>query len=197
MRNRWSSSARLRSEMSRQYPVKIGEPAADTRVIVSSTGHCQPHYNASKGGALMLTKALAAFMAANMSLAMEDTDKIIEVLAAAVPIDAIFLGKLFAMLAMSLLGIAVWTAAGAATIALVTGQSLNALPAPAVGWPAFLALGIVYFMMSYLLLGAVFLGIGGQASTARDFLQARTARPQRARRRDFTVGGARAGPAQA
>ena len=43
----------------------------------------------------------------------EKSNKIIEVLAAAVPIDAIFLGKLFAMLAMSLLGIAVWTAAGA------------------------------------------------------------------------------------
>ncbi|MBA2466060.1 MAG: ABC transporter permease [Sphingomonas sp.] len=98
----------------------------------------------------------------------EKANKIIEILAAAVPIDAIFLGKLFAMLAMSLLGIAVWTAAGAAAIALMTGQSLSALPPPAVGWPAFLTLGIVYFMMSYLLLGAVFLGIGGQASTARE-----------------------------
>ncbi len=98
----------------------------------------------------------------------EKANKIIEVLAAAVPIDAIFLGKLFAMLAMSLLGIAVWTAAGAATITLITGQSLSALPPPAVGWPGFLALGTIYFMMSYLLLGAVFLGIGGQASTARE-----------------------------
>ena len=98
----------------------------------------------------------------------EKANKIIEVLAAAVPIDSIFLGKLFAMLAMSLLGIAVWTAAGAATIALMTGQSLNALPPPPVGWPAFLALATIYFMMSYLLLGSVFLGIGGQASTARE-----------------------------
>ena len=47
----------------------------------------------------------------------EKANKIIEILAAAVPVDAIFLGKLFAMLAMSLLGIAVWTGAGAATIA--------------------------------------------------------------------------------
>ncbi|MBB4660659.1 SDR family NAD(P)-dependent oxidoreductase [Conexibacter arvalis] len=29
-------------------------------VVVSSTGHCQPHYNASKGGLRILTKALAA-----------------------------------------------------------------------------------------------------------------------------------------
>ena len=98
----------------------------------------------------------------------EKANKIIEVLAAAVPVDAIFLGKLFAMLAMSLLGIAVWTAAGAAGIALATGQGLSGLPPPAVGWPVFLTLAVVYFMMSYLLLGSVFLGIGGQASTARE-----------------------------
>jgi ABC-2 type transport system permease protein len=98
----------------------------------------------------------------------EKANKIIEVLAAAVPVDAIFLGKLFAMLAMSLLGIAVWAAAGAAAIALTTGQGLSELPAPAVGWAAFLTLSVAYFMMSYLLLGSVFLGIGGQASTARE-----------------------------
>ena len=98
----------------------------------------------------------------------EKANKIIEVLAAAVPVDSIFLGKLFAMLAMSLIGIAVWTAAGAATIAMVTEQGLSDLPPPAVGWPLFLTLAVVYFMMSYLLLGSVFLGIGGQASTARE-----------------------------
>ncbi|MEO7241024.1 MAG: ABC transporter permease, partial [Sphingomicrobium sp.] len=98
----------------------------------------------------------------------EKSNKIIEVLAAAVPIDAIFLGKLFAMLAMSLLGIAVWAAAGATAIALIADQGLSGLPPPAVGWPAFLGLGIVYFAMSYLLLGSVFLGIGAQASTVRE-----------------------------
>ncbi|HUE80003.1 MAG TPA: ABC transporter permease [Sphingomicrobium sp.] len=98
----------------------------------------------------------------------EKANKIIEVLAAAVPIDAIFLGKLFAMLAMSLIGIAVWTATGAAVIAVTTGQSLAELPPPAVGWTLFVTLAVAYFMMSYLLLGSVFLGIGGQASTARE-----------------------------
>jgi glucose 1-dehydrogenase/3-oxoacyl-[acyl-carrier protein] reductase len=32
----------------------------EAEVIVSSSGHCQPHYNASKAGVKMLTKALAA-----------------------------------------------------------------------------------------------------------------------------------------
>ena len=36
---------------------------------------------------------------------------------------------------MALVGIAVWTAAGAAAIAFWVGGGLGALPAPAVGWP--------------------------------------------------------------
>jgi ABC-2 type transport system permease protein len=98
----------------------------------------------------------------------EKANKIIEVLAAAVPVDAIFLGKLFAMLALSLLGILVWSGVGIAAIAFLSGDSLSALPSPAIGWPVFLTLAVLYFIMSYLLLGSVFLGIGGQASTARE-----------------------------
>jgi ABC-2 type transport system permease protein len=98
----------------------------------------------------------------------EKSNKIIEVIAAAVPIDALFIGKLFAMLAASIVGLVVWGAAGAALIASVKQGGLAALPVPALGWPAFLALVVVYFAMNYLLLGAVFLTIGAQASTARE-----------------------------
>jgi ABC-2 type transport system permease protein len=42
------------------------------------------------------------------------------------------------------------------------------LPAPSVGWPAYIALGVIYFSTSYLLLGSIFLGIGAHASTARE-----------------------------
>ena len=98
----------------------------------------------------------------------EKSNKVIEILAAAVPVDAIFLGKVFAMLAISMVGIAVWTAAGTAAIAIWTDAGLSGLPSPAIGWPAFLVLVLVYFAMSYLLMGAVFLGIGAQASTVRE-----------------------------
>lgn len=98
----------------------------------------------------------------------EKSNKIIEVLAAAVPVGSIFLGKLVAMLGVSLLGISVWTGTGAAAIAMFASQGLEALPPPAVGWPFFLTLGFVYFSMSYLLLGAIFLGIGAHASSARE-----------------------------
>jgi ABC-2 type transport system permease protein len=114
----------------------------------------------------ILTILLAGMLLSQ--LIEEKSSKVIEVLAAAVPVDAIFLGKLFAMLAMSLVGISVWTGAGALAIAIWTEGGLGALPPPAVGWTAFLFLVLVYFSMSYLLIGATFLGIGAQASTVRE-----------------------------
>ena len=101
-------------------------------------------------------------------LVEEKSNKIIEVVAAAVPIESLFVGKLFAMLAASILGLIVWTAAGAGVIASLKAGGLATLPPPALGWPAFLTLTVVYFAMNYLLLGAVFLTIGAQASTVRE-----------------------------
>ena len=113
----------------------------------------------------LLTMLLAGMVLSN--LVEEKANKIIEILAAAIPMDAVFLGKLFAMLAVSFVGIAVWGFA-AAGVLLGSGHSLAELPAPAVGWPLFLALGVAYFAMAYLLLGAVFLTIGSMASTVRE-----------------------------
>src|SRR5262245_48914141 len=98
----------------------------------------------------------------------EKSSKVIEVLAAAVPVNAILLGKLSAMLATSLVGIAFWAATAASVIDLIKEGGLAALAVPAVGWPSFLGLALLYFSMSYLLIGATFLGIGAQASTARE-----------------------------
>jgi ABC-2 type transport system permease protein len=113
----------------------------------------------------LLTMLLAGMVLSN--LVEEKGNKIIEVLAAAIPMDSVFLGKLFAMLAVSFVGIGVWAVAGG-TLALVAGQALPDLPEPAVGWPAFFALGILYFAMAYLLLGSIFLSIGSMAATVRE-----------------------------
>jgi ABC-2 type transport system permease protein len=153
----------------RSAPGASGPPVALAKTERSPSSLATPRAITARAGQTVLF--LLTILLSGMLLSQlidEKANKIIEVLAAAVPVDAIFLGKLFAMLAMSLLGIAVWAAAGAGAIALFTGQSLSALPPPAVGWPVFLALSVIYFMMSYLLLGSVFLGIGGQASTARE-----------------------------
>ncbi|MDO6412799.1 ABC transporter permease [Sphingomonas sp. BIUV-7] len=111
-----------------------------------------------------LTMLLAGMMISN--LVEEKSSKVIELLAAAVPIDAVFLGKLIGMLCVSLTGVAVWTSGGIAIAGFLPPQL--ALPAPAVGWPIFLALGILYFATVYLLIGALYLGIGAQAGSVRE-----------------------------
>jgi ABC-2 type transport system permease protein len=98
----------------------------------------------------------------------EKSNKIIEVIAAAMRIDAMFVGKLFAMLAASIFALVVWISAGALLIQMMRQGGIAAVPVPAVGWPVFLVLAITYFAMSYLLFGAAFLMIGAQASTARE-----------------------------
>ncbi len=113
----------------------------------------------------LLTMLLAGMVLSN--LVEEKGNKIIEILAAAIPMDAVFLGKLFAMLGVSWVGISVWGLAGGA-IWFTAGHSLQDFPAPAVGWPMFLGLGVLYFSMGYLLLGSLFLTIGSMATTVRE-----------------------------
>jgi len=113
----------------------------------------------------LLTMLLAGMVLSN--LVEEKANKIIEVLAAAIPIDAVFFGKLFAMLGVSFVGIAVWGSIGG-SIMIAGGRSLSELADPAVGWPMFFGLGIAYFAMAYLLLGSLFLTIGAMATTVRE-----------------------------
>ncbi|WP_404479673.1 ABC transporter permease [Novosphingobium sp. BL-52-GroH] len=113
----------------------------------------------------LLTMMLAGMVLSN--LVEEKGNKIIEVLAAAIPMEAVFFGKLFAMLGVSLVGIAVWAGVGGA-IYFVAASAMPALPGPAVGWPLLMTLGILYFSMAYLLLGSVFLSIGSLANTVRE-----------------------------
>ena len=113
----------------------------------------------------LLTMLLAGMVLSN--LVEEKGNKIIEVLAAAIPMDAVFLGKLFAMLAVSWVGLTVWGTMIGLTFA-GAGRSLSEMPAPAVGWPAFFALAVIYFSLAYLLLGSLFLAIGSMATTVRE-----------------------------
>ena len=119
-------------------------------------------------GIFFVTMLLATLLLSN--LAEEKSNKVIEVLAAAVPLDAVFLGKLIAMLGASLVGVALWGGMAALAYFVVEAmQSFLALPevGPAVGWPIFLLLVAVYYTANYILSGALFPGIGGQALTLR------------------------------
>lgn len=119
-------------------------------------------------GVFFLTLFLAGQVVGTM--AEERSNKVIEVLAAAVPLEAVFLGKLLGMFGVAILFIGFW--------GTVMGQVTSLLPpsfagmvgelSPAVGLPMFAILFVAYFTMAYLLLGSVFLTIGAQASTMRE-----------------------------
>ena len=163
---RWRGKIALLAETALSQPAAV---TIQTRMVeqTSSSSERNQLVTAQGGQALLilLTMILAGMVLSN--LVEEKTNKIIEILAAAIPMDAIFLGKLFAMLGMALVGIAVWSTIGLA-ITLLIGVNWSALPSPAVGWPLFGLLMIFYFSMAYLLLGSLFLGIGAMATTVRE-----------------------------
>lgn len=144
-------------------------PDVETQTVVTSgaTERSGRVVTAQAGQMLLflLTMLLAGMVLSN--LVEEKANKIIEVLAASIPMDAVFFGKLFAMLGVSFVGIAVWGLV-AGVIVHFSGFDLSQLPEPAVGWSLFLVLGVAYFAMGYLLLGSLFLAIGSLAATVRE-----------------------------
>ena len=120
----------------------------------------------------LLIMLLAGMVLSN--LVEEKANKIIEILAAAIPMDAVFMGKLFAMLGISVVGIGLWSAVIGTVVSLSDAHAFGSvidfsnLPAPGVGWPMFVLLGMAYFAMGYLLLGSIFLSIGSLATTVRE-----------------------------
>jgi len=174
--DRWSGALGLiAAEVTRASPTQF--PEISTAVVTSSGATERSNRIRTAQAAQMvlflLTMLLAGMVLSN--LAEEKGNKIIEILAAAIPMDSVFMGKLFAMLGVSFVGIAVWGLAGWGfwaiaedAIVTVTQTDFRNLPGPALGWPLFLAFGVIYFSMAYLLLGALFLTIGAMASTVRE-----------------------------
>ena len=147
--------------------LKLPDATAD---IVAETANSDKQLRTvtAQGGQILvffLTMLLAGMVLSN--LVEEKANKIIEILAASIPMESVFLGKLLAMLGMALLGIAVWTSVALIGIAIL-GPNLPSYPTPAVGWPVFVGLCFTYFIMAYLMLGALFLGIGAMAATVRE-----------------------------
>lgn len=131
---------------------------------------------------IFLLTLLLAGQAVGM-LAEEKGNKVIEILAAAVPLESVFLGKLLGLLGVAILFIAFWSTmaigggliaatqmdpAAIAAAGTASKPAAALLSAPATGWPFFIGIGFAYFIMAFLLLGAVFLGVGAQAGTVRE-----------------------------
>ena len=103
-------------------------------------------------------------------VAEEKGNKVIEILAAAVPLESVFFGKLLGTFGVALLFLLFWGTLVTQIGALMPPSFAAGLAAltPAMGMPMFTLLFFAYFTMAYMLLGAVFLGVGAQASSVRE-----------------------------
>ena len=160
-------TARADVVLGRSAPPPVALP--EKRIAAAPADHAHDRVALARAGQTALFFLIVLLAGMSLSTFIEEkSNKVIEVLAAAVPVDAIFLGKLAGMLAISLTGVAVWGAtAGGVMLTMFPGLIMHAA-APAVGWPIFVALALIYFVASYLLLGAIFLGLGSQAGSPRE-----------------------------
>ncbi|MDR6787006.1 ABC-2 type transport system permease protein [Sphingomonas sp. BE138] len=104
------------------------------------------------------------------TMAEERNNKVIEILAAAVPLESVFLGKLLGMYGVAVLFVTFWAVVLSQVEMLLPGDMGGALEQlrPAIGVVPFALLFATYFTTAFLLLGSVFLGVGAQASTMRE-----------------------------
>lgn len=165
--------AELASQMVRAQRAGTDAPLSEaTKTVVSRTTT-----SASGQGQAAFFTVFALFIVSLMlagqvvgTMAEERSNKVIEILAAAVPLESVFFGKLLGMFGVAILFLLFW-----GTVVVNVGQFLPGRLAmafadvrPAVGTTAYVLLFLAYFVMAYMLLGAVFLGLGAQASTQRE-----------------------------
>jgi len=144
--------------------------ATKTQITRSTTSVGGQHQSAffAVFGIFFLTLFLSGQVVGTM--AEERNNKVIEVLAAAVPLESVFFGKLIGMFGVAVLFVAFWGTVVTQITSLMPAAAAVALGdlTPAVGAPMFAVLFAAYFSMAYLLLGSVFLGVGAQATTMRE-----------------------------
>ena len=148
------------------YVKPAGEGAA-----VTGIDHTRGAFITSKAAQFalyLLTSTLAIMVLTN--LIEEKGNKIIEILATAIPMEALFLGKLLGMLCVSAVALTIWSTfsivlgAGVTATLEAAGMSIE----PTVGWLPFLGLFAVYYIMSYLIFGSIYLTTGGMSPTPRE-----------------------------
>lgn len=173
---RWKGTVALIAANARDK-TELSFPEVGTATVATSSASERIGRIRTAQVAQMLLFIVTIFLAGMVlsTLIEEKGNKIIEILAAAIPMDALFLGKLLAMFLVSMVGILVWATALGGLLGLagmggstVAGLNLHNLPTPGVGWPLFFVFSVIYFTMNYLLLGSIFLAIGSMAATVRE-----------------------------
>lgn len=161
------AEAALRTDPTRLAPLSNATLTSVARATTTDSGHKQAAFLAVFG-IFFLTLMLAGQAVGTMM--EERNNKVIEILAAAAPLESVFFGKLLGMFGSAILFVGFWGVLISQVGAILPPRYATAVHeiGPAVGLPWFVLLFFAYFTMAYLLLGAVFLGVGAQASTPRE-----------------------------
>lgn len=158
----------LRSEKLGQTPeMRLSRP--EIREVRQTLPTRSRQQNTGSGAVVvmfMLTIMLAS--QAVGTLAEEKSNKVIEILAASVPLESVFFGKLVGLFGIALVFVAFWGGLAALGLSILPASAGLASFAPVIGLPLFVILAGCYFAMAFMLLGAIFLGVGAQASTMRE-----------------------------
>jgi ABC-2 type transport system permease protein len=151
--------------------LKTNERASAAVMIASEPARGGKAAQQSSGVSAVIGLFMLTLMLAGQSVGMlaeEKANKVIEILAAAVPLESVFLGKLVGMFGSAMLFVTFWgVLLGGLSVFMPPGTGLTNFH-PAVGLPMFITLCAAYFAMAYMLLGAVFLGVGGLAGSMRE-----------------------------
>jgi ABC-2 type transport system permease protein len=154
---------------------KLGEakPIATVTQTPVQRGHASP---GGRGQAASIGVFAIFFLTLFLSgqavgtMAEERSNKVIEILAAAVPLESVFFGKLIGMFGAAVLFVLFWATVIINATRLLPPEVSAGLPSlvAAIGAPTYALLFVLYFTMAYMLLGAMFLSIGAQTSTQRE-----------------------------
>lgn len=158
----------IRSERSGTAPGTALTKATLTEVVQNVPTKSRQQKTGSAAVVIVFILTLMLASQAVGMMAEEKSNKVLEILAAAVPLEAVFFGKLIGLFGVALLFIGFWGILTSMGISFIPPNIGLAAFKPVIGIVPFILLGAAYFTMAYMLLGAVFLGIGAQASTMRE-----------------------------
>lgn len=147
-------------------PLSRAEISVLERADATASGKGQVAYFAALG-IFFLTLMLSG--QAVGALAEERSNKVIEVLAAAVPLESVFFGKLLGTFGSALLFVGFWGTLFVNLPSVMPAEMADGIGqlGAAVG-PWFPLLFVAYFAMAYLLNSAIYLGLGAQTGSQRE-----------------------------
>jgi ABC-2 type transport system permease protein len=174
---RGKSEARFLAQLAEQTlrAQKLGSPAPMSTPTLTAVqrGQTSP---GGRGQAASIGVIAMCFLTLFLSgqavgtMAEERSNKVIEILAAAVPLESVFFGKLIGMFGAAVLFLLFWATIIINATRLLPPEIAGNFPSivASIGAPVYALLFVAYFTMAYMLLGAVFLTVGAQTSTQRE-----------------------------